>query len=57
MTEPDEQKYNMTSAIAIVAALVCGTVCAVMDADVYAAMAFSFAFGVASLPQPIRSDK
>lgn len=57
MENEDERKFNTHSVVAIVAALISGTVCAVMHADIYAAIAFSFAFGVAALPQPLREDK
>jgi hypothetical protein len=52
----EEKKFNTHSVVAIVTALISGTVCAVMHADLYAAIAFSFAFGVAALPQPIAKD-
>ena len=55
--DDDEKKLNVHSVVACVVAIVAGTVLVALGHAEHSAIPFAFAFGVAALPQPLRSDK
>jgi hypothetical protein len=56
-TPEDEKALNTHSVVACVVAIVAGTVLIALGHAEHSAIPFAFAFGVAALPQPVRSDR